>query len=80
MKGDLTPLNSEESNLLRDYLTKAQKLENGSHKAKEKIFSRKQVEIRIQVTSMDFNEIISSANVEKPIASDRVKVHYTENN
>ncbi|NLI72147.1 MAG: FKBP-type peptidyl-prolyl cis-trans isomerase [Bacteroidales bacterium] len=79
MKGDLTLLNSEEAQtFLRDYLTKAQKIENEAHKAKgEKFLAENKLKSGIQVTSSGLQyEIISSANGKKPIASDRVKVHY----
>lgn len=80
MKGDSTLMNNEEAQtFLRDYLTKAQKIENEAKKAEgEKFLAENKQKPGIQVTPSGLQyEVLTAGNGVRPTASDRVKVHYT---
>lgn len=80
MKGDTTLLDSETAQTyFRDYLTKAQEIENTAKRADgEKFLADNKMRAGVAVTPSGLQyEVLTPGTGAKPIAEDKVKVHYT---
>ncbi len=79
LKGDSTLMNNEDAqNYFRNYMTKAQEIENEAKKAEgEKFLAENKLKEGIQTTPSGLQYmILKSANGPKPKETDMVKVHY----
>lgn len=80
MRGDSTLMNSEDAqNYFREYLTKAQEIENEAKKAEgEKFLAENKMKTGVAVTPSGLQyEVLTAGTGKKPSATDMVKVHYT---